>query len=91
MGFYGEVGPQLGILMSSETSGGGVSLDTKDSFTSTDIGLCIGAGFKFENGIGIGARYGMGLTSLDNVDDGIDDDVKNSVISLGLLYTFGSK
>ena len=90
-GFYGEIGPQLGILMASEISGAGITIDTKDQLTSTDIGLCIGAGFKFENGFGIGARYAMGLTSLDNVDDGYDSDYKNSVISLGLLYSFGSK
>ena len=45
----------------------------------------------FYGEIGIGARYAMGLTSLDNVDDGYDSDYKNSVISLGLLYSFGSK
>lgn len=90
-GFFAEIGPQLGILMSSEISGNGASLDTKDDFTSTDIAAVLGAGFKFESGLGIGARYAMGLTSLDNIDDNVDSDVKNSVISLGLLYTFGSK
>ena len=68
-----------------------INIPLMRQLTSTDIGLCIGAGFKFENGFGIGARYAMGLTSLDNVDDGYDSDYKNSVISLGLLYSFGSK
>ena len=83
---YAEAGPQFGFLMSSEVSGGGVTLDAKDQTTSTDFGAAIGAGLKFENGLGIGARYTMGFSSTDDVGN---SDIKNSVIGIGLSYTFG--
>lgn len=83
---YAEVGPQIGFLMSAEASSSGVTIDFKDNTKSTDIGAAIGAGFKFENGLGIGARYSMGFSSIDDVGD---SDIKNSVIGLGLSYTIG--
>ena len=90
-GFFAEIGPQIGFLMASKLSNDVGSFDTKDLYTSSDIGACLGAGFKFESGLGIGARYTMGLTSIDGFDDNVDNDIKNSVISLGLLYTFGNE
>ena len=87
-GFYAEIGPQLGILMSSSIEGGGIAFDTKDAYKSTDIGAGIGLGFKLDSGFGAGVRYTMGLTSIDDVGDA---DFKNAVISLGLHYAFGGE
>ena len=50
--------------MASEISGIGITIDTKDQLTSTDIGLCIGAGFKFENGLDRLLRYGTYLIKI---------------------------
>ena len=89
-GFYAEIGPQLGILMSSSIEGGGIAFDTQDAYKSTDIGAGIGLGFKLDSGFGAGVRYTMGLTSIDN-SSGDKADVKNAVISVGLHYAFGGE
>ncbi len=89
-GFYAETGPQLGILanakMSGKYQGTEVSEDVKDDFKSTNFSWAFGAGYKLSNGLGIGARYNLGLT---NVPDG-DGKLKLGGFHLGLFYTFGS-
>jgi hypothetical protein len=87
-GFYAEIGPQLGVLLSSSIDGGGISFDTDNAYKTTDIGAGIGLGFKLDSGFGAGVRYTMGLTSIDDIGDG---DVKNAVISLGVQYAFGGE
>lgn len=89
-GFYAEIGPQLGILMSSSVEGGGISIETDDLYKSTDIGAGIGLGFKLDSGFGAGVRYTMGLTSIDDTA-GDEADVKNAVITVGLHYAFGGE
>ncbi|MCO5234747.1 MAG: PorT family protein [Chitinophagaceae bacterium] len=88
-GFYAETGPQLGILASAKysVSGGGEnhSYDVKDQFKSINFSWGIGAGYKLSNGIGIGARYNLGLMNI--IDDG--SNVKTGGFHIGLSYTFG--
>lgn len=89
-GFYAEAGPQVGFLMSAKADSkiGGVSdeEDIKDSFKGTNFSLAIGAGYKLGNGLGIGARYNLGLSS---VADDSDVNVKLGGFQFGLSYTFG--
>lgn len=85
-GFYLETGPQVGFLISAKTKGPGIaSADIKDAMKPIDFSLLAGVGYKFLNGIGIHARYGLGVTSIDK--EGYD--VHNAVISAGLFYVFG--
>lgn len=80
-------GLSLGILMSSkvkgEAMGVSVELDVKDETKNIDFGMVFGAGIDFEltkGTITFDARYTLGLTSID--DTGMDEDVKNGVISI---------
>lgn len=88
-GFYAETGPQLGILASAKASmsaeGDSYSQDMKDSFKKINFSWGIGAGYKLSNGLGIGARYNLGLA---NIPDG-DSKVKVGGFHIGLSYTFG--
>ena len=86
-GFFAEVGPQLGILVSAKAKSGGSSVDFKDYFKSTDVGAAFGIGYKLESGIGFNARYNLGLAKI--ADDG--SDVKNSGFAVGLFYMFGGE
>ncbi len=90
-GFYAETGPQLGILASAKVTGKvdgrTQSQDIKDEFKSTNFSWAFGLGYKLPNGLGIGARYNLGLT---NVPDNSDANVKLGGFHLGLSYTFGS-
>lgn len=92
-GFFVEAGPQIGFLLSakdeydSPTSG---EDDIKDLIKSTDFGANIGLGYQFDNGLNIGARYNLGLTNINDVEDspGFDFKNQNSVLSLGVGYKF---
>lgn len=81
------LGPQLGLLLTAKTKaksdGLEVEGDIKDATKSIDVCLVFGAGVQFDQ-ISIDARYNMGLTSFDEGGD----DLKNSVISIMLGYSY---
>ncbi|MBN1340479.1 MAG: PorT family protein [Bacteroidales bacterium] len=82
--FFGEIGPQIGLLMSAKYDGdseikiGNETYKYKDNYKSTDFGLGIGAGALIPAGgmtLMIDARYTMGLSSIGEEQDvftGID-------------------
>ncbi len=93
--FY--AGPAISFLMSAKATAdpeptGWVS-DIKDNYKSTDFGLIGGAGADMHMGTGPGkitfdVRYEVGLSSLDNVDDGVDAKINNSAITFMVGYAF---
>ncbi len=85
------VGPSLGMLMSAnaEVEIGGVSsgsVDVKDAYNSTDLGLVFGVEVKTPAKLSIEARYNMGVSSVAKDFGGTSFDVKNSTASLMLGY-----
>lgn len=76
-----HLGPQIGILMSAKFDGE----DAKDSYNSTDFGLAAGAGYELETGLNFSARYS---TSLGTISDNDEVDVKNSVITIAVGFSF---
>jgi opacity protein-like surface antigen len=86
-GFYGEVGPQLGILASAKYKSGSSSASAKDDINSTNFGVAFGAGYELSSGLGFGARYSLGLSNI--AKDAGGDKVKTSNISVGVHYIFG--
>ncbi len=87
-GFYFEAGPQVGFKISEDIG------DTPINNFAKDLDLSIGAGLGFQSsmGFGIGARYIAGLSKVGDFDAAsIDPDFKNSVIQVGIFYTFGGK
>ncbi len=84
------VGPSLGILMSAtskvEASGYSASMDMKDFYNSTDLGLVIGAEVKTPMKLSFEARYEMGLTNAPKEVLGVQPNVKNSTISVMVGY-----
>ncbi|HRO47270.1 porin family protein [Agriterribacter sp.] len=88
-GFYAETGPQVGFLTSAKLSADGNSVDIKDGFKKINFSWGFGAGYKLSNGLGIGARYNLGLTSIADEDGGESPKIKVGGFHLGLSYTFG--
>lgn len=89
-----EFGPQVGFNVGAK--GKYTRTVTNDEGTSTtdfesdledietvDFGLNIGAGYELPMGLNFGLRYTHGLTDIQK-----DVDIKNSVIALGIGYTF---
>jgi Outer membrane protein beta-barrel domain len=83
-GFYAELGPQIGFLMSAKSEPDGT--DIKEFLKSTNFSLAFGAGYKTKSGFGFGARYALGL---GNIADDDDTDIKQSNLGFGVFYVFG--
>lgn len=86
-GFYLEAGPQVGFKL-----GENVSDETiKDFAKALDLSATAGLGFQTKGGLGIGARYLVGLSKVGDFDasKNIDPDFKNSVIQVGAFVTLG--
>lgn len=65
-----------------------------DAKTNTfDLALNFGLGYELENGLNFSGRYSLGLTKVFEGSDVVDDNgnaqnIKNSVFTFGLGYTF---
>jgi len=89
-----EFGPQIGFNIASKVKVDGSAFDIADGtydfdevygedVETVDFGLNIGAGYELPMGLNFGIRYSHGLTDIIK-----DSDSKNSVIALGVGYTF---
>ena len=87
-GLFLETGPQVGFLLSAKATSDGQSADTKSSTQSVDFAWAFGLGFKLPLGLGIDARYNLGLTNLSKGDISSEGTAKNSVFQFGLFFMF---
>ena len=88
-GLYLETGPQIGILLSAKTDDETV----KDLYNSLDWSWAFGIGLRSKMGLGVSARYNLGLTKVEDKlsTTAFQPNGKNSVIQLGLFYAFGGQ
>lgn len=78
-----EAGPQIGFLLSAKNE----KTDVKDSFNTFDFGVNFGLGYKLDNGLNFGARYNLGLTDINNLENSSSKN-KNGVFQLSVGYFF---
>jgi hypothetical protein len=78
-----EAGPQIGFLFSAKNE----KTDVKDSFKTFDFGVNFSLGYKLNNGLNFGARYNVGLTDINKVDNSNSKN-KNAVLQLSIGYFF---
>lgn len=86
-GFRLQTGPQLGILTTSEWENGDTETDV-DNLSNADFSWSFGAGYIGRNGLGIDARYNLGLTDVSKSNT---TDLQNRVWQIGLFYQFSHK
>lgn len=86
-GLYLETGPQAGLLLTAETD----DKTVKDIYKSLDWSWVFGLGFKSKIGLGLDARYNLGLTKVGDklTPTDFNPDGKNSVIQIGLFFAIG--
>ena len=84
-GFRLQTGPQIGFLIGAEQKLGNIEVDIDDAFDAVDASWVFGAGYIFSSGLGIDARFNLGL---NNISDDEDFKAKNRVFQLGLFYQF---
>lgn len=82
-GFSVEAGPQIGFLLAAKNE----KTNVKDSFNTFDFGVNFGLGYKLDNGLNFGARYNLGLTDINNVDNSSIKN-KNGVFQVSVGYFF---
>lgn len=94
--FYLEAGPEFGFLVNAkqklknETQNETISLsdDYKESLSTFNLGIGIGAGYYFTDNIGITARYVAGVTDVAEDRAANTDAIRNNVFQVGLAYKF---
>jgi hypothetical protein len=84
-GFRLQTGPQVGFLLAAKIENGDTETDIDDVFSTIDVSWSVGAGYLFPQGLGIDARYNIGLTDIYESDL---YEVKNNVFQVGLFYQF---
>jgi hypothetical protein len=80
-----ETGPQVGALVAAKfEENDGDEFSIKNSFKQSDFGWAFGIGFISSSGLGLDARYNLGLSDITKGRG----DVKNRVWQFGLFYQF---
>jgi hypothetical protein len=86
-GFRLQTGPQLGILVSSEFEADNSTAQNEIDITNNvNFSWSFGAGFLTKSGLGIDARYNLGLS---NMYESGTAEAKSRVWQFGLFYQFG--
>lgn len=95
-GFFVEVGPQPAYMLRAQLEANNTTTNNEDSFDKFDISLNGGLGYTSRVGLGINARYTLGLSNV--IEDGGGNnspnngpEMKNSVVQIGLFYMFGAR
>jgi len=82
---YVEAGPQVGFKVSEEIPNSTI----EDFAKGTDLSIGFGLGFLKSKGLGIGARYMVGVSKVGDFDSAnIDPDFKNGVLQFSLIFVF---
>lgn len=96
-GFFVQTGPQVGFLMSANTkdrsgTAAPANGENKDNFDKLDLAWSAGLGFVSRIGLGIDARYNLGLRNLreDDAPASMQGNWRNNVGQISLLYHFGA-
>lgn len=85
-GFRIETGPQIGFLTRAKVESDGEELDIKDDLKKTDVSWGFGLNYLSTSGIGVGARYNLGLTDINEDNEG--NKITNQVFQVGLFLMF---
>ncbi|HET7896816.1 MAG TPA: porin family protein [Flavisolibacter sp.] len=83
-GFYAEAGPQIGFLTGTADKVGDTETGyfATSDFKKTDVAVGFGLGYRGTSGFGIGARYNLGLTNINNFGT---NKIKNNVLQIDLM------
>lgn len=80
--FAAYAGPYFAFLTSAKSG----DIDIKPDMKSMDIGLNLGLEINISK-IGVGAKYGLGLSDISDYQVVGDIDIKNNVLSLYVTFT----
>jgi outer membrane immunogenic protein len=85
---FGEIGPQVGFLLSAKNKPSGQSaFDDKSDFNTVDCSIVTSVGYMFPSGIGFNLRYYGGLIHVFKGSEIQNEN--NSTFQVNALYQFG--
>lgn len=87
-GFRLETGPQAGFLVGAKLKSGDNTTNVKSNYTSGDFSWAFGAGYLTHSGLGIDARYNIGINNINNTNGQDNNKLQNRVFQVGLFYQF---
>ncbi|HLK27490.1 MAG TPA: porin family protein [Puia sp.] len=94
-GFFAELGPQAGILLSAKekvsSNGTTVSVSIKDQVKSFNLSGVLGIGYLSSMNLGVDARFSYGFLNLSKNSDSNNGggSIKTETIQIGVFYLFG--
>ena len=90
-GFRLQTGPQVGFLVdvNDKYNGQETEFFTSDDFKSIDAAWTFGLGYLSYTGLGVDARYNLGLININ--DDAAGNTLKNNVFQVGIFYMFDNQ
>ncbi|TCZ65281.1 porin family protein [Flaviaesturariibacter aridisoli] len=83
-GFRVEAGPQVGVVLSAKVKDPSGATDIKNRLKQADFGVGFGVNYLSYSGLGIGARYNLGLSNINKLEGG--DPLKNRVAQVSVFY-----
>jgi hypothetical protein len=82
-----QLGPQFGFLLDGERKYnsflGSGSEDITDYYKKSDLSVSVGAGYDFNFGLGLEARYNLGVKDINNAANGEEARSRIFLVSLG--------
>lgn len=84
-GFRLEAGPQFGFLVNAEDERGG---DLDNVYKTPNVGLGVGLNYLSYSGLGVGARYNLGLS---HIGEGDARDINTRTLQFSLFYMFDAQ
>ncbi len=89
-GAYFEAGLQPGINVIAKDKYNGITEDFKYGTNTFELGLPLGGGYRFSNGVGVGLRAIYGITNLDKTGEESNHNIL-AVILLSYRFNGFSK
>ena len=80
-----EAGPQIGVLVSSDVSEPGTTINLNDEFNDIDLGFNFGASFKLDSGLMFGIRYYLGLEDIAT-NENVSGNNRAFFLSTGIFF-----
>ena len=85
-GFRLQTGPQLGFMVSGKDKVGNIEVKINDQLNTTDLSWAFGASYISKMGLGVDARYNLGITNMNENEAGAE--ARYRVFQVGAFYQF---
>lgn len=88
-GFRLQTGPQVGFNISQKSEfNNGTVTSFEDDVRATDVSWAFGGGYMAPSGLGVDARYNLGIRNIRKHEQSLPYEAFHRVAQIGLFYQF---